>query len=128
MDVIERRRANCPELGQIVRRYCVRIAVSWLCTSRIVVARASHYWPFFHHAIGDWTIFYLGVILPKHILCAKVFRGILQRHAALSCCRSGRKNKGLPLIGPWPCIWPLSEGSTKWEGIRAPFKKSSGIF
>lgn len=27
MDVIERRRANCPELGQIVRRYCVRIAV-----------------------------------------------------------------------------------------------------
>ena len=77
MDVIERRRANCLELGQIVRRYCVRIAVSWLCTSRIVVARASHYWPFFHHAIGDWTIFYLGVILPKHILCAKVFRGIL---------------------------------------------------
>eukprot|EP00435_Cladocopium_sp_Y103_P070586 s106_g35.t1 len=27
MDVIERRRRNCPELGQIVRRYCVRIAV-----------------------------------------------------------------------------------------------------
>ena len=60
MDVIERRRANCPELGQIVRRYCVRIAVSWLCTSRIVVARASHYWPFFHHAIGDWDDFLPG--------------------------------------------------------------------
>ncbi|CAK9037912.1 Potassium voltage-gated channel subfamily H member 1 (Ether-a-go-go potassium channel 1) (EAG channel 1) (EAG1) (r-eag) (Voltage-gated potassium channel subunit Kv10.1) [Durusdinium trenchii] len=27
MKVIERRRVNCPELGQIVRRYCVRIAV-----------------------------------------------------------------------------------------------------
>ncbi|CAK9084283.1 Potassium channel AKT2/3, partial [Durusdinium trenchii] len=27
MQVIERRRSSCPQLGQIVRRYCVRIAV-----------------------------------------------------------------------------------------------------
>ena len=30
MNVIEKRRTLCPELGQIVRRYCVRIAVPWL--------------------------------------------------------------------------------------------------
>lgn len=29
MRVIERRRTLCPQLGQIVRRYCVRIAVPW---------------------------------------------------------------------------------------------------
>ena len=47
MKVIDQRRSTCPQLGQIVRRYCVRIAVPW-------AARPDRLGVFFHKGIGNY--------------------------------------------------------------------------